>query len=342
MTLRVFVFLMSQNPNISPSPFDRMAAHIGQALDQGKPAADALGTSAFEQEISSFVRQKNIAHQSYFLDSQTLWSSIENELVQQPWVHESQAKPKAESKPFATLFKYNPHLWIGIAAAMLLLAIGLRFLLLQSTSEAVLLAPIQASNQVVELENNTRIELRAHSKLSRMETSEKRTVLALEGEAFFDVEHNPDRIFVVKTPAGEIQVLGTQFHVETLGKKNSVALLEGSVQLKTEAGTVILSPSEKIQFTASSMDSTQSFNEVERLDWQTGLLSFENQALSEILEEVELQFQVSIVLSSEVAQERITGHIPLESREHVFEDLSLLLGGQFVSISPDRYRFIRN
>ena len=57
--------------------------------------------------------------------------------------------------------------------------------------------------------------------------------IRLEGEAYFEVTHNPRRPFVVEFEGGEIQVLGTSFNVKAYRDDDIVAVTldEGRVVL---------------------------------------------------------------------------------------------------------------
>lgn len=55
----------------------------------------------------------------------------------------------------------------------------------------------------------------------------------LDGEAYFDVKHNGDNPFVVRTKSMNVTVLGTEFNVSAYSgiEEFNIALLRGSVEL---------------------------------------------------------------------------------------------------------------
>lgn len=91
----------------------------------------------------------------------------------------------------------------------------------------------------VELNSGTRIEYPAIFR-----EGERR--IRLDGEAMFDVAHDPEHPFIVETFAYDVRVLGTRFDVIADKERNefSTALLEGSVRIQDkDANTLItLSP----------------------------------------------------------------------------------------------------
>jgi len=69
--------------------------------------------------------------------------------------------------------------------------------------------------------------------------------IQLEGEAYFKVEHNTRRPFVVEFEGGEIRVLGTSFNVKAYRGDDIVAVTldEGRVVLDGRSGSFELTPS---------------------------------------------------------------------------------------------------
>jgi transmembrane sensor len=63
--------------------------------------------------------------------------------------------------------------------------------------------------------------------------NEKQRIIEFEGEAFFDITHNPAQPFVIKAKGAEIKVLGTSFNVNTnSGSKDIEVYVEtGKVEL---------------------------------------------------------------------------------------------------------------
>lgn len=99
--------------------------------------------------------------------------------------------------------------------------------------------PLGAKSQIT-LSDGTKVWLNAGSKFRYpvLFTKNKREVF-LEGEAFFDVTHNPEKIFLVKTADITVKVFGTQFNVKSYPEENKVTttLVQGSVAIQTSDKT---------------------------------------------------------------------------------------------------------
>ena len=85
----------------------------------------------------------------------------------------------------------------------------------------------------VDLPDSSRVHLNSGSSLkfkNRFDQDFRKVYL--DGEAFFDVQAHPSHPFWVDTPAFSVQVLGTQFNLNTYDPKRAEALLvEGVVEI---------------------------------------------------------------------------------------------------------------
>ncbi|MEM9013482.1 MAG: FecR domain-containing protein [Pseudomonadota bacterium] len=83
----------------------------------------------------------------------------------------------------------------------------------------------------VTLPDGSVVTLGAASGLKVQFTSNERRVVLSEGEAFFDVEKDPSRPFIVVADNMLVRVLGTKFDVCLGGEAVDVAVLEGRVEV---------------------------------------------------------------------------------------------------------------
>ncbi len=127
--------------------------------------------------------------------------------------------------------------WRMAAACILLLAgFGLGMLLHNNTRPAVTYTQYetQYGKSVVTLPDGTEVWLNSHTSLRLTNRfNDKSRHVELQGEAFFNVTHNPQCPFIVNVQDLDVTVLGTKFNVEAFDNRPvvKVALLEGSVSL---------------------------------------------------------------------------------------------------------------
>ena len=107
------------------------------------------------------------------------------------------------------------------------------------------------------LEDGSRIWLNSASELRYPVhfTKDKRQVW-LEGEAYFEIAHNAECPFVVKTAKQDVTVLGTSFDVTAYKNENKVytTLLNGSVRVDTKGKQQVLVPGEQAVFDGEAIN----------------------------------------------------------------------------------------
>jgi transmembrane sensor len=88
-----------------------------------------------------------------------------------------------------------------------------------------------AETATVTLVDGTVVKLGPESRL-RIEGGRSTRQVSFQGRAFFAVAHDAKKPFEIRTPSGDITVLGTRFDLQALQKDLQVAVLEGRVTLR--------------------------------------------------------------------------------------------------------------
>lgn len=152
-------------------------------------------------------------------------------------------------------------------------------------------------------QDGTRIFLNAGSTISypeRFGLSERR--VQLDGEAYFEVAHNPQRPFVVETSDNaSVRVLGTEFDVKAYRSDPtiSVVLIRGSVEFARGISSYRLEPSQRLvynkQMGTSSIESLS--NADQTILWSHNTIYFRDTPMQEVIQELErwydVQFEVA-------------------------------------------------
>ena len=128
--------------------------------------------------------------------------------------------------------------------------------------------------------------------------------VALDGEAYFEVEHDARRPFVVVTGQVVSTVLGTTFNVHAYSEDENyqITLATGSLLVDggRESRSVRLRPGEQGFFERTSgMLSLRRVNVDHVLSWQEDKLYFRAEPLASIAQPLERQFNVDIVIADE-------------------------------------------
>lgn len=177
--------------------------------------------------------------------------------------------------------------------------------------------------------------------------AEKREVY-LSGEAFFDVEKNEAKPFIVHTSTLKIKVLGTSFNVKSYKEDELVetTLVEGKVAIENAmnsdpvAKDVVLSPNQKATFSKISEEIILTEVEAETdTSWKKGILIFEDEPFGEIVKDLERWYGVKIILSEEISKEcRFRVKIEEESIKEVLDlfksttDLTYTIDGNKITL----------
>lgn len=153
----------------------------------------------------------------------------------------------------------------------------------------------------VTLSDGTRVRLNAGASISYpMQFSRKYREVSVRGEAWFDVTHDEDKPFIVRTLLSDIEVLGTKFNVDSDEEHGrlSVALMEGSVRLYGDAGEKLMSPGEKVEIKDGKL-LCEYCNTSREARWMDGILDIGGLTFPEIMMKMENAFGVRIIIERE-------------------------------------------
>lgn len=150
----------------------------------------------------------------------------------------------------------------------------------------------------------------------------------LDGEAYFDVEKDEARPFVVHTGRYDIKVLGTEFNVTAYStdKLFETSLIEGSIELLRAGNTegMIVQPNERIYLENDRLirGTIDNYNE---FLWKEGLISFNNESFPEMISKLEHYFDVGITVKNEkILAYRCTGKFRVKDGvRHILRVLQL-------------------
>jgi ferric-dicitrate binding protein FerR (iron transport regulator) len=211
--------------------------------------------------------------------------------------------------------------WLSRAAAILFIPLlGVVFYMLSNsnfqmnkyTDLAVdsleIIAPI-GSRTVVQLSDGTEVNLNYGSKIKYPRNFGKTRDVTLSGEGYFDVAHNPDIPFIVKTGKLNIKALGTKFNVRAYpgGNITETTLIEGKVVIEKtiqgeknqSVGTMV--PGQHVAYNLNSGKVTSFKGNVDKyIAWKDGKLVFDNESITEIAEKLGRMFNVEFEIADDV------------------------------------------
>ncbi|NML21484.1 DUF4974 domain-containing protein [Pseudoflavitalea sp. G-6-1-2] len=178
-------------------------------------------------------------------------------------------------------------------------------------------------------------------------TGKERTV-TISGEAYFEVEKNAAQPFVVRTLNMDVEVLGTDFNVNSYNDEpvSKTTLVEGAVRVSSLHHKEIsqtIQPGEQAQLAVSTSTTTLQIKEVDTeavTAWKNGLFHFEGTPTQEVMRQIARWYNADITCEGRLGK-HFRGVISrTATMEEVFHMLSLTgefkykIEGRKVTITP--------
>lgn len=173
-------------------------------------------------------------------------------------------------------------------------------------------------HKMVALADGSKIELNTASVVRAEVAANRREVWLDRGEVYFEVAHDKTRPFVVHAGNREVTVLGTKFSVRRDGDKVTVLVREGRVRVdevgggRTLRSTTITGGDIALTRGDATLVTAKSEQRVEDgLAWRDGMLSFDQERLSDVAAEFNRYNQQKLVVTDTAAGAiRIGGMFP--------------------------------
>lgn len=106
----------------------------------------------------------------------------------------------------------------------------------------------------------------------------------MEGEIYFDVAHDSQHPFVIKTPRMTAVVRGTELNVRSYGDEaDNVTLVTGRAEVSTATGHHVLKPSEQSQVLPDGTLRTRMVDTAPFTAWRDGFIYFDNMELEDVM-----------------------------------------------------------
>lgn len=225
---------------------------------------------------------------------------------------------------------------VRMAVLCLLLSIPV-WLFFRAYPTAILLADASTSAgqwHRQTLEDGTLLALDGSTAVDIELSAGRRIVRLLQGRIWVDVAPDPDRPFVVVTPFGDMQALGTRFIVSLTPEAAQLTMLESRVSIMPpgNAAPRVLEAGQQIDVTASGYGPQQRIDArmIEQA-WQDHQLIVQDRPLPEVLAELGRHRRGYLLFDAQaLAGYRVSAVLPLDRPEQAlqllqrsFPDLSL-------------------
>ncbi len=220
-----------------------------------------------------------------------------------------------QQKPVRKLNKFSFLLKI---ASVVVIGLGIYYTLFFNESGNV--KTLAGEKTIIELPDNSIAELNALSEINYdvKNWNDNRT-LKLDGEAYFKVEKGST--FNVKTSQGIVTVLGTQFNVKQRHNYFEVKCFEGIVNVKSNKINKRLLAGDVFLILNNKFISGKTGNKVPL--WTENMSEFKAIPYSEVLSEIERQYNLQVIFKNVNTNRLFTGGFPHDNLDDALNAITL-------------------
>ncbi len=157
----------------------------------------------------------------------------------------------------------------------------------------------EQKNILVSLPDGSTVYLNRDSRLTyNVNYGKEERIVRLTGEAFFDINHDASRPFVVKAGKARVRVLGTSFNVISDNSDSSVEVYvkSGRVLLSDDTGekSIVLDPGFIGKLNSESPEKMLN-DDPNYMAWNTGELVYDGQTLDVVFRDLKRVYNMEIV-----------------------------------------------
>jgi transmembrane sensor len=193
----------------------------------------------------------------------------------------------------------------------------------------------------VTLPDGTRVWLNADSKISfPSQFSGGIRKILLSGEAYFEVNKDKARPFIVVTDRQTVEVLGTHFNINAYRDENNTrtTLLEGSLRVNGKStaqgpvlplgeGNIILKPGQQSILSNTNQILVKVMNAGETVAWRNGKFVFRKDDMQSVMRQVSRWYDIEVVYLDDMSGKTIWGTVNKYANISAVLDMIELTGG---------------
>ncbi len=275
-------------------------------------------SAAEDQQLAAWIAQQDENKQHYQktkrafdLGGDYFTNTISNEPdlnIDQEWNHFLKQVDEKKNKNIRSLSaERNPiQFWVRIAAT-LLLVIASGFALNYFISRGKDIQYQTADNTLdITLPDGSKVALNRNSELSYSSNfGEDDRNVKLKGEAFFNVERDPQKPFVIEVNEARVEVLGTSFNVQGYDLREAVEVVveTGIVKLSIadmKKGIVLNVGDRGVFIKENKTLSSAANTDPNFLSWKTNKVVFIESDLRSVVEALNEIYNANIIISTPI------------------------------------------
>lgn len=195
------------------------------------------------------------------------------------------------------------------------------------------------ARETFELPDGSHVTLNTASAIAIDFSDNQRHVKLLKGEAYFDVEHDPNLPFVVTAHFADVTVKGTAFSVFSDDQQDTVTLERGRVEVTRTIGReekTVLEPGHIVTASSSGLSTVSAIDVSQSLSWREGSVIFRDRSFNNALSDLERYFDGKVyVVTSRFSNMLVNGNYRVAEAEAAIRTLAVSVGANVTRLPGD-------
>ena len=300
--------------------------HIPNSINHEEVEAQASAWLAKQDHAGNWTQEDELALQAWLARRtahRVAWLRL-----RQTWVRADQMRRLPREAltdrrgPMAPVSPRRPVRRLGAAlacACVLALSGALAWRAGMEGQDEVRFVTAVGARQEVTLEDGSNVLLNTRTHARVVINDRERKFWLDEGEAFFEIKHDPLHPFIVTAGRDRITVLGTKFSVRHEGGRTQVIVAEGRVAVDradapirqgARSSTTLLRNDSAVSEMGKVLVTrgTQQLTEQE-LSWREGVIEFDNKSLQQVAAEFNRYNRRQLVVKSDAGALLVSGRM---------------------------------
>jgi transmembrane sensor len=190
--------------------------------------------------------------------------------------------------------------------------------------------------KTVQLSDGSRVTLNSDTALNVNMRNGQRHVQLARGEAFFEVQHDPQHPFQVDGRYSNTRVLGTRFVVRENADSDIVSVVSGVVEVSRDRqNPATLKANDSIAVDARHQSEVSQQPTGNATAWLKGSASFDNAPLKEVIAEIGRYRRGSLIIRNQALQNlKVSGRFDIRDTDKALESLQQTLPIRIYRLTP--------
>jgi len=290
------------------------------------------------QQLQHAYQQKQISEKQFDAYYAVKWSNAGQYLS--PFADESKERIwkqfQVHIRKKSPLLSKQRRRWVSFASvaavAILFFILGISLPLLRDHSQQELVVMVENGQKAsIQLPDGSYVRLNSASELRYSpDFGKKSRTVKLVGEAYFDVQSDPDNPFIVLTRSDlQVKALGTKFNIKSYPNDEQIigTLIEGKIEVSSPLLSEVLNPYDRVMYHTKEMRFSRFHidNAEEAIFWMTDQFVFDKETLENIARILERTYNVTISFASpDIREIQYSGKIKNNSMENVLSLITVV------------------